>query len=151
MQLTLSQQGKYLIKKKPNKLIFLFQVADESPPVFELLNVMSAECTKDMHECGNHQWELTASVTDRNGTGIEKVLLNVGDGNIQHTSLSASVVQLTYRASCCSLGVEIIAVDHSGNKGVFEHSVVPSASPPALGLSLPLWLCLLMSTVMGRL
>lgn len=112
---------------------------------------MSADCTKDMHECGNHQWELTASVTDRNGTGIEKVLLNVGDGNVQHTSLSASVVQLTYRASCCSLGVEIIAVDHAGNVGIFEYSVVPSASPPALGPSLLLWLCLLMSTVTGRL
>lgn len=112
---------------------------------------MSAECTKDMHQCGNHQWELTATVTDQNGTGIEKVLLNVGDGNVQHTSLSASVVHLTYRASCCSLGVEIIAVDHSGNVGVFEYAVVPSASPPALGLSLSLWLCLLLSTVLGLL
>lgn len=108
---------------------------------------MSAECTKDMHQCGNHQWELTASVTDKNGTGIEKLFLNVTDGNLQHTSLSASVVHLTYKASCCSLGVEIIAVDHSGNVGSFEYAVVLSASPPALGLSLPLCLCLLMSTV----
>lgn len=132
-------------------MYLLSQVEDESPPVFELLDVMSSDCTKDMHECGNHQWELTATVTDRNGTGIERVLLNVGDGNVQHTSLSASVVQLTYRASCCSLGVEIIAVDHSGNVGTFEHSVVPSASPPALGLSQSLYLCLLLSMVMGHL
>lgn len=102
-----------------------------------------------MHQCGNYQWELIASITDKNGTGIEKVLLNVGDGSIRHTSLSASVVELSYRASCCSLGVEIIAVDHSGNMAIFEHAVVPSASPPALGLSLSLWLCLLMSTAMG--
>lgn len=98
-----------------------------------------------MDQCENHQWELTASVTDKNGTGIERLLLNVGGGKIQHTSLSVPVVHLTYKAACCSLDAEIIAVDYSGNAGKLEYTVVPSASPPALGLSL--LLCLLMSAV----
>lgn len=132
-------------------VILLSQVPDEAPPAFELLSVMSDDCPKDMSQCGTHQWELTANVTDNNGTGIKNVRLNVGDGNLVHTSLSSSVVQLTYKASCCSLGVEIEAVDHSGNVGTFQHSVVPSASPPALSPPLSLWLCLLMSAVVGRL
>lgn len=127
------------------------QVADEVSPVFEIVSVMSADCPKDMSQCGTHQWELTANLKDGNGTGIEKVLLQVGDGTLVHTSLSAAEVQLDYKASCCSLGLEIAAWDKAGNMGTLMYSVVPSASPPALTLSLPLWLCLLISAVAGRL
>lgn len=127
------------------------QVADDVSPVFEIFSVMSADCPKDMSQCGSHQWKLTANLNDGDGTGIEKVLLHVGDGILLHTSLSAAVVQLDYKASCCSLGLEIAAWDKAGNMGTLQYSVVPSASPPALTLSLPLWLCLLISAVAGRL
>lgn len=127
------------------------QVADEVSPVFEIASVMSVDCPKDMSQCGFHQWELMANLNDGNGTGIEKVLLQVGDGTLVHGPLSAAVVQLDYKASCCSLGLEIAAWDKAGNMRTFQYSVEPSASPPALTLSLPLWLCLLISAVAGRL
>lgn len=111
---------------------------------------MADDCPKDLSQCGPYQWQLSASLTDGNGTGIESVSLHQGDGKLTHTSLSAPVVAANYKASCCSQIVEFVAVDKVGNVGKCYHSIVHSASPPTLTLHLPLGLCLVASTFISR-
>lgn len=113
------------------------------------VKVPTNNCPKDMTRCRDFQWELTANLTDGNGVGIEKISLRHGDGTLTHTSLSDRVVQADYKASCCAQAVDLTVTDKAGNVGKCYHSIVPSASPPALTQSLPL--CLLASSFTGRL
>lgn len=108
------------------------------------MSVLADDCPQDVSQCGPFQWELAANLTDGNGTGIESISLQQGNGTLSFTSLEAAVIQANYNASCCSQIVEFTAVDKVGNVGKCYHSIVRSGSPPALTLSLPLWLCLLM-------
>lgn len=106
---------------------------------------MADKCPKDYAECGLFQWELTANLTDGNGTGIEKIVLEKGNGNITHSELSAPVVQANYKASCCSLFVEFVAVDKVGNVDKCDYSIVSPADPPTLMASL--LLCLILGDI----
>lgn len=126
------------------------KITDFVQPLCEVLSVLSDDCPKDLSQCGPFQWELMANLTDGNGTGIERVSLRQGSGNLTTTSLSAPIIQANYTASCCSQIVEFVAVDKVGNVGRCHHSIVPSSGPPALTLSLPLWLCLLVSALVTR-
>ncbi|XP_074484871.1 von Willebrand factor A domain-containing protein 7-like isoform X2 [Sebastes fasciatus] len=119
-------------------------------PLCEVVNVLAGDCPQDVSQCGPFQWELTANLTDGNGTGIERVSLSQGSGNLTTTSLSDPIIQANYTSSCCSQIVEFVAVDEVGNVGKCYHSIVRSAGPPALTLSLPLWLCLLVSALVTR-
>uniref|UniRef100_UPI0037E8EEE0 von Willebrand factor A domain-containing protein 7-like n=1 Tax=Semicossyphus pulcher TaxID=241346 RepID=UPI0037E8EEE0 len=126
------------------------KITDFVPPLCEVVSVLADDCPQDVSQCGPFQWEFLANLTDGNGTGIEKITLQQGNGNLTYTSLSAPSVQAHYTASCCSQNVEITAVDKVGNVGKCYHSIERSAGPPALSLSLPLWLCLLLSALVGR-
>ncbi|XP_075893051.1 von Willebrand factor A domain-containing protein 7-like [Nelusetta ayraudi] len=128
-------------------------ITDDLPPMCEIVSVKAFNCPKNASQCNSQHWELNANLTDGKGTGIKSISLRVGDGDLSHTSLSSPVVQAHYNASCCIQSVEFVAMDKLGHEGkcTFQHSVVPSASPPALSLSLSLWLCLLMSAVIGLL
>uniref|UniRef100_UPI0037E8375D von Willebrand factor A domain-containing protein 7-like n=1 Tax=Semicossyphus pulcher TaxID=241346 RepID=UPI0037E8375D len=126
------------------------KITDFVPPLCEVVSVLADDCPQAVSQCGPFQWEFLANLTDGNGTGIEKITLQQGNGNLTYTSLSAPSVQAHYRASCCSQIVEITAVDKVGNVGKCYHSIERSAGPPALSLSLPLWLCLLLSALVGR-
>ncbi|XP_073327688.1 von Willebrand factor A domain-containing protein 7 [Pagrus major] len=127
------------------RLSVVTKITDFVPPSCEVVGVRAADCPQDVSQCGPFQWELWAKLTDGNGTGIETVSLHQSNGNLTHTSLSAPVIQANYTASCCSQIVELVAVDKVGNVGKCYHSIEHSAGPPALTLSLPLWLCLLVS------
>lgn len=127
------------------------QITDFVQPLCEVVSVLADDCPRDVSQCGPFQWELLASLTDGNGTGIESVSLHQGNGTLSYTSLTAPVIKANYTGSCCSQIVELVAVDKVGNVGKCYHSIVPSAGPPALTLSLPLWLCLLVSTFVTRL
>lgn len=111
----------------------------------EVVSVLAGDCPQDVSQCEPFQWELAANLTDGNGTGIESISLRQGNGNLTTTSLSAPIILANYTASCCSQIVEFVAVDKVGNVGKCYQSIVRSAGPPALTLSLPLWLCLLVS------
>ncbi|XP_040002407.1 von Willebrand factor A domain-containing protein 7 isoform X2 [Xiphias gladius] len=126
------------------------KITDFVQPLCEVVSVLADDCPKDVSQCGPFQWELSANLTDGNGTGIESISLRQGNGTLSHTSLSAPIIQANYNASCCSQIVEFVALDKVGNVGKCYHSIVRSGGPPALILSLPLWLCLLLSAFLER-
>lgn len=126
------------------------KITDFIQPLCEVVSVLADDCPQDVSQCGPFQWELTANLTDGNGTGIERVSLSQGSGNLTTTSLSDPIIQANYTSSCCSQIVEFVAVDEVGNVGKCYHSIIRSAGPPALTLSLPLWLCLLVSALVTK-
>ncbi|KAM6940406.1 von Willebrand factor A domain-containing protein 7 [Xenentodon cancila] len=127
------------------RLSVITKITDFYPPLCDVVTVLADDCPQDVSQCETFQWELTANLTDRNGTGIQSISLIQGNGTFTHTSLTAPLVQANYNASCCSQIVEFSAVDKVGNVGKCFHSIVRSGVPPALSLSLQLWLCLLVS------
>ncbi|KAK1886140.1 von Willebrand factor A domain containing protein 7 [Dissostichus eleginoides] len=128
----------------------LTKITDFIQPVCKLMSVLADACPQDVSQCKPFQWELAANLTDGNGTGIESVALRQGSGNITTTSLSDPFILANYTASCCSQIVEIVAVDKVGNVGKCYHSIVRSAGPPALTMSLTMWLGLLISALVTR-
>ena len=134
----------------PSFFLCSLQITDFIQPLCEVVSVLADECPKDVSQCKPFQWKLSANLTDGNGTGIQSISLRQGDGTLSYTSLSSPIVQADYSASCCSQIVELIAVDKVGNVGKCYHSIVRSAGPPSLTLSLPLWLCLLISVFVVR-
>ncbi|KAG7214480.1 hypothetical protein INR49_022992, partial [Caranx melampygus] len=106
------------------------KITDFVPPLCEVVSVLADDCPQDVSQCGPFQWELSANLTDGNGTGIERIWLQQGDGSLSHTSLSGPVIQAQYNASCCSQIVEFVAVDKVGNAGKCYQSI--GSSPEEL-------------------
>ncbi|RVE75670.1 hypothetical protein OJAV_G00001080 [Oryzias javanicus] len=121
------------------------KITDFSPPQCKGITVVADDCPENVYMCAPYRWELSANLSDNNGTGIQSISLRQGNGILSHSSLTDPVVQVHYNASCCSQIVEFATVDTVGNVGSCYHSIVRSGSPPALRLSLLLWLCLLIS------
>uniref|UniRef100_A0A8C9Y1S7 von Willebrand factor A domain containing 11 n=3 Tax=Sander lucioperca TaxID=283035 RepID=A0A8C9Y1S7_SANLU len=132
------------------RLSVVSKITDFVQPLCKVVNVQADECPQDVSQCEPFQWEFAATLSDGNGTGIESISLRQGSGNLTTTSLSDPIVQANYTASCCSQIVEFVAVDKVGNVGKCHHSIVRSAGSPALTVSLPLWLCLLVSAFVTR-
>lgn len=110
---------------------FSLQITDFVSPLCKVVHVDADKCPRDASKCGTHNWELTANLTDGNGTGIVGVSLSQGNGNLTHGSLDAAVVQANYKASCCSPIVAFAAVDEAGNAGRCFYSIVSGDSPAA--------------------
>ena len=134
----------------PSFFLCSLQITDFIQPLCEVVSVLADDCPKDLSQCKPVRWTLSANLTDGNGTGIQNISLRQGEGTLSYTSLSSPIVQADYSTSCCSQVVELIAVDKVGNVGKCYHSIVRSAGPPSLTLSLALWLCLLVSVVVVR-
>ncbi|KAL4640631.1 von Willebrand factor A domain-containing protein 7-like [Arapaima gigas] len=132
------------------RLSVVAKVTDLSPPACHIVSVRD-NCS---HNCSLSTWELSANITDGNGTGVRSVSSRPGDGVLNSTSSvgegGVNVTQVLYRASCCSPNVEIIAVDGVGNVGTCFHSVsrLPTTAPlsgsPPLTASLSLGLYVLL-------
>ena len=118
-----------------------------------------------MSQCASFRWDLSANITDGNGTGIDRITLRQGNGVLSHDALTHLDIEASYNASCCSQIVGIVAVDKVGNVGSCYHSIalptiapsvgptptVPGGGPPSLGLALPLLLlCLLLAALIAR-
>ncbi|XP_041838697.1 von Willebrand factor A domain-containing protein 7-like [Melanotaenia boesemani] len=131
------------------RLSVVTKITDFTAPQCKVVSVLE-DCPLDVSQCQPFQWQLSANLTDGNGSGIQSIALNQGNGTLTHSSLSQPIVQANYNASCCSQIVEFVAVDKVGNVGKCYHSIVYSGGPPALTLSLPLWLALLVSTFIVR-
>ncbi|XP_061625940.1 von Willebrand factor A domain-containing protein 7 [Phyllopteryx taeniolatus] len=127
------------------RLSVVTKITDFVQPVCEVVSVLADDCPQDMSQCTFFEWELSANITDGNGTGIATISLRQGDGTLSHTSLSGPSIQASYNASCCSQIVEFVAIDEVSNVGKCYHSIVRSASHAAFSLSTPLCLCLLVS------
>ncbi|XP_069021931.1 von Willebrand factor A domain-containing protein 7 [Embiotoca jacksoni] len=133
------------------RLSVVTKITDFIQPLCDVVSVLADHCPHDVSQCKPFLWELSANLTDGNGTGIQSISLHQGTGNLTYTPLSDPLIQANYNASCCSQIVEFIAVDKVGNVGKCYHSIVRSGGPPALALSLPLWLRLLITAFAIRL
>ncbi|XP_026158595.1 von Willebrand factor A domain-containing protein 7 isoform X2 [Mastacembelus armatus] len=127
------------------RLSVVTKITDFVRPLCDVVSVLADDCPKTVSQCKPFMWELSANITDENGTGIESVSLLQGSGTLSYTRLPAPFTQAHYNASCCSQIVEFVAVDKAGNVGKCYYSIAPSGGSPALTLSLPIWLCLLVS------
>ncbi|XP_073698506.1 von Willebrand factor A domain-containing protein 7-like [Garra rufa] len=99
------------------------KVTDFSSPVCQVVSI-KADCP---FECSKASWELSANLTDGNGTGIAGVSLIRGNGSLSLSYvMSADGTNVTvafYNASCCSQEVELVAVDRVGNVGTCFTSI----------------------------
>lgn len=109
------------------------------------MQVDDGQCPTDLTYCRKYKWSLVANLTDGAGTGVERIYLNHGDGNLIYSPLNAPVVEIRYQATCCAQAVDVGVIDKAGNEGRCYHSVVSSAGP----LALSLWLCLLAASLMA--
>ncbi|XP_072318599.1 von Willebrand factor A domain-containing protein 7-like [Eucyclogobius newberryi] len=130
------------------RLSVLEKITDFNPPLCEIISIQKT-CPQDVSECNSFVWELVANLTDSNGTGIENVYLERGNGTLTKV-ISDDPAQYQYNASCCSQVVEIVALDKIGNVGRCYHSIERSASASAEKLSILLMLSLLFSVFMVR-
>lgn len=78
-------------------------------------------------ECSTASWELSANLTDGNGTGISGVSFNRGNGSLSLSIVisedGTNVTVASYNASCCSQEVELVVVDMVGNVGTCFTSI----------------------------
>ena len=90
---------------------------------------LTANCPQD---CSQATWQLSANLTDGNGTGIVFVTLQQGNGTLSTSSSGAGITFASYNASCCSEVVELVMVDDVGNAGVCSASIrgLSSATTP---------------------
>nr|XP_046186079.1 von Willebrand factor A domain-containing protein 7-like isoform X2 [Oncorhynchus gorbuscha]XP_046186089.1 von Willebrand factor A domain-containing protein 7-like isoform X2 [Oncorhynchus gorbuscha]XP_046186098.1 von Willebrand factor A domain-containing protein 7-like isoform X2 [Oncorhynchus gorbuscha] len=105
------------------RLTVVSPVTDVSRPVCDVVSI-TANCSDD---CSLSMWELSANLTDGNGTGIEHVTLRQGNGTLNTTTVMGAgnwtVTLAAYSASCCSPEVELVAVDGAGNVGTCFRSI----------------------------
>ncbi|XP_024261931.1 von Willebrand factor A domain-containing protein 7 isoform X2 [Oncorhynchus tshawytscha] len=105
------------------RLTVVSPVTDVSRPVCDVVSV-TANCSDD---CSLSVWELSANLTDGNGTGIEHVTLRQGNGTLNTTTVKGAgnwtVTLAAYSASCCSPEVELVVVDGAGNVGTCFRSI----------------------------
>ncbi|XP_016417287.1 von Willebrand factor A domain-containing protein 7-like [Sinocyclocheilus rhinocerous] len=110
------------------KLTVVSPITDFTSPVCEIISV-NANCSGN---CSLSSWELSANLTDGNGTGIISVTLRQGLGTLNTTTIirdgGVNVTLAFYSASCCSEIMELVAVDRAGNVGICSRSVTPAVT-----------------------
>ncbi|KAL1282098.1 hypothetical protein QQF64_000901 [Cirrhinus molitorella] len=131
------------------------KVTDFSSPICQILSI-KADCPV---KCSRASWELSANLTDGNGTGIAKVSLSRGNGHLSLSNVisadGTNVTVASYNASCCSQEVELVAVDKVGNVGTCFTSirspstVVSSSASYSVSFSMCVALELLVSFLYG--
>ncbi|KAM9476622.1 von Willebrand factor A domain-containing protein 7 [Clarias gariepinus] len=127
------------------RLPVLAEVTDFTPPKCEIV-AASPICPSD---CSQANWEMFVNITDGNGSGIDFVSTQKGSGNFSYETVvdgGITVLMGYYNATCCSRDVVVTAVDKQGNVGRCTYTVQRNGGV-SLSLSLPLWLCLLVSSL----
>ncbi|KAI2668273.1 von Willebrand factor A domain-containing protein 7 [Labeo rohita] len=110
------------------KLTVVSPITDFISPVCEIISI-NANCSGN---CSLSSWELSANLTDGNGTGIMSVTLRQGLGTLNTTTIikdgGVNVTLAFYRASCCSEVMELVAVDRAGNVGICSRSITSAVT-----------------------
>ncbi|XP_026856241.2 von Willebrand factor A domain-containing protein 7 [Electrophorus electricus] len=122
-------------------LSVLNKVTDFTPPKCVIVGV-STICPTD---CTESNWDLSVNITDGNGSGIQEISIQKGNGNFSQDAVvdgGVIVVMGLYSASCCSPDVTVSAVDKEGNVGKCIFTVEKSGGA-RVSLSVPLGACLL--------
>ncbi|KAK1791880.1 hypothetical protein P4O66_013857 [Electrophorus voltai] len=123
------------------RLSVLNKVTDFTPPKCVIVGV-STICPTD---CTESNWDLSVNITDGNGSGIQEISIQKGNGNFSQDAVvdgGVIVVMGLYSASCCSPDVTVSAVDKEGNVGKCIFTVEKSGGA-RVSLSVPLGACLL--------
>ncbi|KAJ8258047.1 hypothetical protein GJAV_G00192600 [Gymnothorax javanicus] len=116
-----------------HRISVLKEVTDFSRPVCQVVSV-SNDCPQN---CSQSEWELSANMTDGNGTGIRSITVRIGNGTLDTTTFLGeagfNITVANYNASCCSPDVELVVVDRVGNVGTCFHSIraTPAVTPNA--------------------
>ena len=99
------------------------KATDVTRPVCLIVSV-TANCSAN---CSLSTWQLSANLSDGNGTGIQRITLRQGDGTLNTTRVldpgGENVTLALYSASCCSPDVELVAVDADGNVATCFQSI----------------------------
>ncbi|XP_072533311.1 LOW QUALITY PROTEIN: von Willebrand factor A domain-containing protein 7-like [Salminus brasiliensis] len=109
------------------RLSVVAPVTDITPPVCEIVSV-NANCSGN---CSLSSWDLSANMTDRNGSGIQSVSVRQGTGSLNTSTVLDGGVNVTvvlYTASCCFPQVELVVVDSVGNVGSCGRSLIADVS-----------------------
>ncbi|XP_073670360.1 von Willebrand factor A domain-containing protein 7-like [Paramisgurnus dabryanus] len=116
------------------RLTVMAEITDVSKPVCEIVSI-KADCPV---VCSNASWELSANLTDGNGTGIARVFINIGNGSLTTSQVMSedgtNVTVAFYNASCCSPEVQIVAVDGVGNVGTCFTSIKKISANPTTAI-----------------
>ncbi|XP_059904201.1 von Willebrand factor A domain-containing protein 7-like isoform X2 [Gadus macrocephalus] len=115
------------------RLSVVTKITDFVRPTCKVDRVAADDCPTNVSQCASFRWNLSANVTDGNGTGIDRITLRKGDGVLAHDALTHLDIEASYNASCCSQIVEIVAVDKVGNVGTCYHSIAPPTIVPSVG------------------
>ncbi|XP_065121408.2 von Willebrand factor A domain-containing protein 7-like [Paramisgurnus dabryanus] len=111
------------------QLTVMAEITDVSKPMCEIVSI-KADCPV---VCNNALWELSANLTDGNGTGIAKVFIHIGNGSLSTSQLisedGTNVTVAFYNASCCSPEVQVVAMDGVGNVGTCFTSIKKKIPP----------------------
>ncbi|KAL7889457.1 hypothetical protein AOLI_G00017290 [Acnodon oligacanthus] len=102
-------------------------VTDITPPGCKVVRV-NANCSAN---CMLSSWDLSANMTDGNGSGIQSVTIWQGNGSLSTSTVldrGVNVTQAFYRASCCFPKVELVVVDAVGNVGTCFRSLNATVS-----------------------
>ncbi|KAL7889479.1 hypothetical protein AOLI_G00017370 [Acnodon oligacanthus] len=102
-------------------------VTDITPPGCKVVRV-NANCSAN---CMLSSWDLSANMTDGNGSGIQSVAIRQGNGSLSTSTVldrGVNVTQAFYRASCCFPKVELVVVDAVGNVGTCFRSLNATVS-----------------------
>ncbi|KAL7877148.1 hypothetical protein SRHO_G00037910 [Serrasalmus rhombeus] len=97
-------------------------VTDITPPVCKVVSI-NANC---LGNCMLSSWDLSANMTDGNGSGIQSVTIRQGNGSLSTSTApdrGVNVTQAFYSASCCFPKVELMVVDAVGNVGTCFRSL----------------------------
>lgn len=94
-------------------------MSDFTRPVCEIDSIY-ANCPQD---CSQATWQLSANLSDGNGTGIVSVTLRKGNGTLSTSSSGVGMTSANYSSSCCSGVVELVMVDGVGNAGICSASI----------------------------
>ncbi|KAI4895400.1 hypothetical protein NFI96_022023, partial [Prochilodus magdalenae] len=92
------------------RLSVIAPVTDIYPPVCEVVSV-KGNCSGN---CSLSSWDISAYMTDRNGSGIHGVTIRQGSGTLNTSTVLDRGVNITvafYSASCCFPEMELVMVD----------------------------------------
>ncbi|XP_031416319.1 von Willebrand factor A domain-containing protein 7 [Clupea harengus] len=138
------------------RLSVMKKVTDFTSPVCNVMNINNS-CPAN---CSMASWYISVNITDGNGTGVEKIWIQQGESKLVSMNETeqggVTVLQNSYRTSCCTPVLKLSVLDKAGNVGSCMHSIIlptttpvplttPSGGSSSLSLATPLWLWALLS------
>ncbi|XP_046901560.1 LOW QUALITY PROTEIN: von Willebrand factor A domain-containing protein 7-like [Hypomesus transpacificus] len=120
------------------QLSVVTKITDFTPPQCQAVTVSASNCPVVCSH-GDAIWELSANVTDGNGTGVDRVTLRLGNGTLNTSTATGAggenVTVVSYTAPCCSDAVELVVIDRAGNVGRCAASIGKAVTATTLAIT----------------